>query len=124
MLCLKPERDLTAIASQAQVPANTENAQFSTGPKSESGKSISKLNALRHGLTAATVVFSPEEAEAFATFSAGIMLDLRPVGAFEQQLAEAMVITHWRLNRVPSRKANLIMLSQLAPAPCHLAKLC
>jgi len=123
MLCLKPERDLTDMASQAQALANTENAQFSTGPKSESGKSVSKLNAYRHGLTATTVVFSPEEAEAFATFSTGMLLDLRPVGAFEQQLAEAMVITHWRLNRVPSLEANLIMLSQLEPAPCHLAQL-
>ena len=111
------------MASQAQVLANTENAQLSTGPKSESGKSISKLNAYRHGLTAATAVFSPEEAEAFATFSAGMLLDLQPVGAYEQQHAADLIITHWRLNRVPSLEANLIMLSQVEPAPCHLAQL-
>ena len=123
MLCLKPERDLTDMASQAQALANTENAQFSTGPKSESGKSVSKLNAYRHGLTAQTVVFCPEEAEAFATFSAAMLLEIPAVGAFEQQLAEDMVNTHWRLNRVPALEANLIMLSQLEPAPCHLAEL-
>ncbi len=111
------------MASQAQVLANTENAQLSTGPKSESGKSISKLNAYRHGLTAATAVFSPEEAEAFARFSDGMLLDLQPVGTYEQQLASDMVVTHWRLNRVPSLEANLIMLSQVEPAPDHLAQL-
>jgi len=123
MLCLKPERGFTDMASQAQVLANNENAQSSTGPKSESGKSISKLNAYRHGLTAQTVVFCPEEAEAFATFSAAMLLEIPAVGAFEQQLAEDMVNTHWRLNRVPALEANLIMLSQLEPAPCHLAEL-
>ncbi len=109
------------MASQAQVLANTENAQLSTGPKSESGKSISKLNAFRHGLTAQTVVFSPEEAEAFAAFSEDMLQGLAAVGATEQQIADEMVITQWRLNRVPALEANLIVLGRLEPAPAHLA---
>ncbi len=117
------ERDLTDMASQAQVLANTENAQLSTGPKSESGKSISKLNAYRHGLTAQTVVFSPEEAEAFTAFSADMLFGLSAIGTAEQQIAEEMVITRWRLNRVPALEANLIVLGRLEPAPSHLALL-
>jgi len=111
------------MASQAQVLANTENAQFSTGPISDAGKSVSKLNAFRHGLTAHTFAFSPEEEEAFAVFSAAMLLEIPAIGAIEQQIAQDIVITHWRLNRVPSLEANLIALGRLEPAPDYLSHL-
>jgi hypothetical protein len=37
-------------ASPAQVEANRRNAQKSTGPLSDDGKAISRLNAVKHGL--------------------------------------------------------------------------
>ena len=42
--------------SLKQVAANRRNAQKSTGPKTANGKAVSKLNALKHGLLAQTVV--------------------------------------------------------------------
>ena len=38
-----------STASRASI--NRANAQRSTGPRTESGKKVSSLNALRHGLT-------------------------------------------------------------------------
>jgi hypothetical protein len=39
------------MISEAKAIANRRNAQRSTGPRSKAGKSRSRLNALRHGLT-------------------------------------------------------------------------
>lgn len=46
----------TPMASAAQMQANRKNAQKSTGPKTQKGKQVSRLNAMTHGLTARTVV--------------------------------------------------------------------
>ncbi len=111
------------MASQAQVFANTENAQNSTGPKTESGKSIARLNAFRHGLTAQTLVFSPEEEIAYAQFSMALLPTLGAQGAYEAHLAEELVVTYWRLKRVPILEANLIAQTTLEPAPPYLAEI-
>ncbi len=111
------------MASQAQITANTLNAQRSTGPQTESGKSVSKLNAFRHGLTAATVVLPTEDMETYRQFSASVIASLEPVGAMEEQLAQLVADTHWRLNRIPALEANLFALAQLEPLPEHLANL-
>ena len=44
---------------------NRENAQHSTGPKTEAGKKQSSLNALRHGLTGQIVVMPTEDLAAY-----------------------------------------------------------
>ena len=40
------------MSSAAQIVANIANAQHSTGPATEAGKTISARNSLKHGLTA------------------------------------------------------------------------
>jgi hypothetical protein len=44
------------MAGDAQMAANIRNAAMSTGPRSTSGKTRSSRNALKHGLTAMTVM--------------------------------------------------------------------
>ncbi len=44
------------MAIAAQIEANRPNAQKSTGPKTERGKSRAKLNAVTHGMTARTII--------------------------------------------------------------------
>jgi hypothetical protein len=47
------------MTSLKQVEANRRNAARSTGPTSEQGKQRSRCNAVRHGLTAETVISIP-----------------------------------------------------------------
>ena len=43
------------MASQRQILANRRNATKSRGPQTQQGKERSRMNALRHGLAAATI---------------------------------------------------------------------
>ena len=52
------------MTSQARIDANRRNAQLSTGPTSDSGKELSRRNALKHGLSGRGVVLPEREAEA------------------------------------------------------------
>ena len=53
------------MATIKQIEANRRNAQQSTGPKTPEGKAAVRLNALRHGLRARTVVLPGEQPEEF-----------------------------------------------------------
>lgn len=111
------------MASPAQMLANQQNAQHSTGPVTAAGKQISKLNSFKHGLSGHTVVLPTEDMELYEDFRASFIEALSPLGAQEQQLAQRMADLNWRLNRIPAHEANLFALAQLEPIPEHLAAL-
>jgi hypothetical protein len=56
------------MASEKQISANRRNATKSTGPKTNNGKLQSRRNAMRHGLTATTVVTAIEDVDEFERF--------------------------------------------------------
>jgi hypothetical protein len=87
------------MTSPARIAANQKNAQKSTGPKSAEGKSRASLNALKHGLTAETVVLPGENAEAF---DERLAMWRDAYGADDPARAtiiERAVISTWRLDR-------------------------
>ena len=71
------------MSSAAQVAANVANAQHSTGPRTEEGKQTSSRNALKHGLTASTVLIPGEDPAAYAAFKNDLTADWKPEGARE-----------------------------------------
>src|SRR5947209_6671559 len=81
------------MSSERQIAANRRNARRSTGPRTISGKSRSRRNAIRHGLSAETVITSLEDVDDYRTLEASLLRDYAPVSAIEQQLVEKASIT-------------------------------
>jgi hypothetical protein len=88
------------MTSILQIEANRRNAKLSTGPRSPEGKRHTRMNALRHGLTAQQLVLFDESVEDFQPFQAKLMAALQPKGAVELHLAERVALCAWRLRRV------------------------
>ena len=99
------------MTSNAQIDANRRNSLKSTGPKTERGKERSRLNALRHGMTAKQLVVSQEDYADFARFGAELRAALAPGDTFEEQLVEGIVMTTWRLRRAWRTEAAAIQLA-------------
>ena len=74
------------MASFRQIEANRHNAQFSTGPGTDEGKRRSRQNAVRHGLTAETVIDALEDAEDYAAFEMAVTADHDAQSAVEREL--------------------------------------
>ena len=92
--------------------ANRRNAQLSTGPKTEEGKSRSRRNALKHGILASALIITEGEgAENPAEFDElldSLRRDLAPVGTLEGMLVEKIAICCWRQTRTLRCEAGLI----------------
>jgi hypothetical protein len=69
-----------------QIEANRRNARNSTGPVTEEGKQRSRCNAVRHGLTAETVIGALEDAQDYQAFEAAITADYDAQSAVEREL--------------------------------------
>ncbi len=111
------------MSAAAQAITNKENAQHSTGPRTEQGKRTSSLNALRHGLTSQTVVLPTEDAEAYALLQSTVQADLSPKGIAEEILAQTITDTQWRLERARNLEANLLALARYEDIPEAIAQI-
>ena len=74
------------MTSVKQFEANRRNSLKSTGPKTEAGKQAARCNAVRHGLTAETVIGGLEDAEDYKAFEAAITADYDAQSAVEREL--------------------------------------
>ena len=91
---------MTAAApSSKRIEANRRNAGRSTGPKTAEGKERVRLNALKHGLTAATVVLPGEDVAALEARVDAWKDDVRPGGPLEDYLTERAAHASWQLDR-------------------------
>jgi hypothetical protein len=96
------------MTSNRQIEANRRNALRSTGPKTENGKEQSRANAVRHGLTAETVIGSLEDAEDYKGFEAAIISDYCAETAVERELVLRLASLLWRLRRATAIETDLL----------------
>ena len=103
------------MTSYRQIEANHRNALKSTGPKTEAGKQASRCNAVRHGLTAETVLSALEDAEDYKAFEAAITADYDAQSAVERELVLRLASILWRLRRATTMETGLfeIQVQQL-----------
>jgi hypothetical protein len=99
-----------STASQARVDANRQNAQSSTGPRTEAGKQKSALNSVRHGFTGQTIVLPADQVEAYQHFSEGLLKELAPVGVHETALAHSIMSSRWRMHQIASMESAIYAL--------------
>ncbi len=95
------------MTSFRQIEANRRNAQLSTGPATEEGKKRSRRNALRHGLTAETVIDALEDADDYAAFEIAIASEYSAESAVERELVLRLASLLWRLRRATAIESGL-----------------
>jgi hypothetical protein len=95
------------MTSFRQIAANRRNARKSTGPTSEEGKQRSRCNAVRHGLTAETVIGALEDAEDYKAFESAINADYDAQSAVERDLVLRLASLLWRLRRATTMETGL-----------------
>ncbi len=78
------------MTSFRQIYANRRNARKSTGPITQEGRERSRCNAVRHGLTAETVIGALEDAEDYKAFEAAIIADYDAQSAAERESGVAV----------------------------------
>jgi hypothetical protein len=108
-----------AIAPLDRAAINRANSKHSTGPRTESGKQRSSLNALRHGLTAQSAVLPSEDPAAYDQHRLKFLDEYHPVTSTETQLVHELVATSWRLNRIPLLEADLLTRTDLGVLDAH-----
>src|SRR5215475_6921058 len=91
---------LATSVSSKKAEANRRNAQHSTGPTSEAGKAVSRLNAVKHGLLTKQVVITrgdyQENAEEYAQLLEELTEQFEPEGIAEALEVQKIALAYWR----------------------------
>jgi len=95
------------MISDKQMMANRQNAQKSTGPKTDAGKAVVSRNAVKHGIFT-RIAQEGEEGTAYEQMLAGLREDLKPVGQMECLLVEKIALDHLRLARAVAYEAAAV----------------
>jgi hypothetical protein len=98
------------VTSFRQIEANRRNALRSTGPTTENGKRRSRQNAVRHGLSAETVVDLVEDLDDYRGFEAAIIADYDARTAVERELVLRLASLLWRLRRATMVETELLRI--------------
>ena len=85
------------MATDAQTNANRQNAQKSTGPRTEEGKARSSMNNLSHGLRARHVILAYEDRAEFDKMCARLEREWQPATISEEMMLEQIVSAQWNL---------------------------
>lgn len=104
------------MTTSKQIAANRRNAAKSTGPRTDHGKSVSRLNARRDGFTGQVIILAAEDRPHFEQFQTKLITGLRPESPLELSLAQAIAWDTWRLNHLRAIEMNIYALGAGNPA--------
>jgi|SRR5215469_11497849 len=97
------------MSSAAQLNANAQNAQSSTGPRTEEGKARSSQNAIKHGLTSNKSLLLPDEdEEEFRQFEANLKYTYAPANHIEVDLVDDIISIQWRRKRAAALETRIL----------------
>jgi hypothetical protein len=107
------------MPSPAEYAANrlkNENPASPPTGRTPEGKARSSMNALRHGLTARTVVLPTEDMDAYRAFSKEIADSLAAQTPVERQFAQTVADNQWRINRIRSIEDGMLGMGHFEAA--------
>ena len=99
------------LSSVAQITANKLNAQKSTGPVTDIGKSKVANNAIKHGLFSKNLILADEDPFEYQNLLEQLNSELSPSGILEQSLVERIAVSLWRQRRLIRSETAHIELS-------------
>ena len=95
------------LVSDKQHEANRQNAQHSTGPKTEEGKAAVRLNALTYGLRARSLLITGEDPEDYKRLWASFEAEWQPRTFTERLHLEQMATSQWLLARIATAENSI-----------------
>src|SRR5215510_9367205 len=110
------------MSSFKQIQANRLNTLKSTGPKTSQGKERSRYNAIRHGLSAETVIVGLEDAHDYEAFEATVIADYDAQSAVERELVLRLASVLWRLRRATGIETSLFQTTIKQSGQCDVAE--
>ena len=100
------------MSTAAQIEANRQNAQHSTGPRTEQGRAASSQNRFQHGFCGGFRVLAHEDEEAYVHLLNSLREEHLPGTPTEHILIERMAQHHWL-----SQRAQVLQTFLLADGP-------
>ena len=107
-----PESSSSSVISEAQLAANRANAKLSCGPRTESGKLKSSLNAVKTGLTGRTILLPTDDVAIYQQHVDRIINKYAPTNDDEKALVQSIADTEWRLLRIAPLEAGFYALGR------------
>jgi len=98
------------MTTDRQAAANRRNALLSTGPRTRLGKHRSRRNALRHGLTAETLIATLEDEKEYRAFERSVIATYAPATAVARELSCRLASLLWRLRRAAAIETGLFSI--------------
>src|SRR5712664_3328558 len=97
---IQSPRQRCAMPSELQIEANRQNAQHSTGPTTPEGRAAVRLNGLKHGLCAETIVVPGEDPAEFEALLDAYRAEYQPATPSAEFLVRQVAMADWRLLRL------------------------
>jgi hypothetical protein len=108
---------ITEMSNLTRAESARINGAKSRGPKTPEGLAISSMNAVRHGITAKTLILGNELPEEFTEMLASYMDYLQPANQVEIDLVADMVAARWRLRRIWRYQTAILDVEMDSQAP-------
>jgi len=104
------------MTTEAQIKANQQNAQKSTGPTSIEGKKRSSMNAVTHGILSSVKALPGEDQAVLDHLREGVLATYRPQDTMEQFLVDRIYKAMVRQIRLCEAEAAKLKISMSAEA--------
>ena len=95
------------MASKRQLAANRRNAKKSTGPRTPEGRAAVRLNGVKHGLQAETLILPGEQQSDFTDLLQTFEAEYQPATPIAETHVRELAMSTWRLNRLDLTEAAI-----------------